>query len=83
MVGIRSHGSGTSGGNPNFRPPTEPIGPFDWAGRQVKIQSSVGTLQKRPLGQGSEVSIRAVFPRDRLRGEPSGKEGRDCALDIC
>lgn len=52
MVGIRSHGSGTSGGNPNFRPPTESIGPFDWAGRQVKIQSSVGTLQRDRSGRG-------------------------------
>lgn len=51
MVGIRSHGSGTSGGNPNFRPPTEAIGPFDWAGGEVKIQSSVSTLQRDRSGR--------------------------------
>lgn len=64
------------GGNPNSRPPTESIGPFDWAGCQVKIQSSVATLQKRPPGQGSEVSIRTVFPRvTSVMKRPGGKVG--------
>lgn len=39
------------------------LDPVIGQGAKSRIQSSVATLQRDLVGQGSEVSIRAVFPR--------------------